>query len=463
MFISLRWKLLGLFTIIIIIAMSLYSYFILETLAQGYLEEKQNQFLTQANIVAGVSGPNFGTEKYLLPSIAREYSRAIKNRVIILDLEGNVLGDSYGNLEQDKLDYDEIISAAKGKTVTNTYYFKDLGWVMYVATPITKYRETVGVAFISADVNDVYAAIDYFREQLQIFALFSGFLVAVLSLFIAHRVVKPLGDLIDGSEAMAKGNLGYQVKVKGNDEVSLLGHAFNHMSKKLEEEDLKRRQFIANASHELRSPLAAIKALSHALLDNPRNNVDIYHEVLQDIDSEVDRLTRLTDDLLSLNREEVNYTSLNRSWVDLEALFKEIMHKLTPLANEQGSQLIMEVSPGLKGLLDQEKIYRAIFNLSDNAVKYGGEGIVIQLKAKRTEDSALIIEVIDNGIGIPSEDQPHIFERFYRVDKARARSTGGNGLGLSIVKEIVENHGGSIDLDSQPDKGTAFRITLPNN
>jgi signal transduction histidine kinase len=92
------------------------------------------------------------------------------------------------------------------------------------------------------------------------------------------------------------------------------------------------------------------------LLDNPRNNVDIYHEVLQDIDSEVDRLTRLTDDLLSLNREEVNYTSLNRSWVDLEALFKEIMHKLTPLANEQGSQLIMEVSPGLKGLLDQEKI-----------------------------------------------------------------------------------------------------------
>ena len=234
------------------------------------------------------------------------------------------------------------------------------------------------------------------------------------------------------------------------------------MATQLESLDQARNQFVSNASHELKTPLATMKIMLETMIYQPEMPVDLQREFMQDMNHEIDRLTGIITDLLTLTRMDNSSEKMNLESVDMSALTEQTVHLLRAAADKKQQQLTVSIAPGLKMMGDRIKLNQILYNLIDNAMKYTPDRGTIQVSLAE-EGSNLIWRVKDNGIGIPQEDREHIFERFYRVDKARSRDTGGTGLGLSIVKQLAVMHGGTIQVDSKPGEGSLFTVVLPRN
>ncbi|MFZ5353960.1 MAG: two-component system histidine kinase PnpS [Bacillota bacterium] len=225
--------------------------------------------------------------------------------------------------------------------------------------------------------------------------------------------------------------------------------------------DKMRKEFVANVSHELRTPLTTIKSYTETLLDGALENKEYTVNFLKVINSESDRMTRLVKDLLQLSKLDYDNVQWNMKKINLSAILKECIYKMDISAKQKNQQLNYEAETEYMEIVgDKDRIEQVIINIISNAIKYTPDNGSIEVKAAREQDYA-VIKVIDNGIGIPKEDIPRLFERFYRVDKARSRAMGGTGLGLSIAKQIVEAHKGYIKIDSEYGKGTQVTIGLP--
>ncbi|OFW55503.1 MAG: hypothetical protein A2Y75_09280 [Candidatus Solincola sediminis] len=222
-----------------------------------------------------------------------------------------------------------------------------------------------------------------------------------------------------------------------------------------------RQDFVANVSHELRTPVASIKALTDSLLNGAMEEEETARSFLQDLEREVGRLAQLIEDLLTLGRLEAKETGLRLENIHVGDLFRESLEAKAKLAEEYNVNLELRTAEDVTIRGDHTLLLMALNNLVDNAIKYNREGGSICL-SESTGDRGVMLEVADTGIGIPREELPRIFERFYRIDKARSRETGGTGLGLSIVKHVAELHGGSVDVASVEGEGTAFDMHLPN-
>lgn len=233
-------------------------------------------------------------------------------------------------------------------------------------------------------------------------------------------------------------------------------HDVTHF-KKLEQ---VRRDFVANVSHELKTPLTSIRAAAETLLDGAIKDADYSRAFLQTISEETDRLHRLVDDLLTLARVESRQTALNKERIPLRVFLEDQVARYRPLAKTHGVSLEMEPAPETAILADRSQLAQAVNNLLENAIKYNRAGGRVIVRAGESAGH-WAVEVEDTGIGIPPEDLPRVFERFYRVDKARSRETGGTGLGLSIVKHVAETHGGSVQVESRPEHGTRFILRIP--
>jgi two-component system OmpR family sensor kinase len=286
-----------------------------------------------------------------------------------------------------------------------------------------------------------------------LFAIFGG-------LWLTQSALTPLRTMIATCRRIAGGDLTQRVALPHRrDEVGQLAAAFDEMVARLENTFARQRQFVADASHELRTPLTALSGSLEVLLFAPEGDPETMRRVLHGMRREVQRLTRLVTDLLTLTRLDAARAP-NLQPVDLANLGREVIESLRPLAQNRQMQLQVEGDSHCQGDADQLK--QVLYNLLGNAIQStdANAGVIVL----RVEGSARAVRVAvsDNGNGIPEQDQPHIFERFYRVDKARARASGGSGLGLAIVQAIVENHHGVIaPVESAPARGTTIRFTLP--
>ena len=232
------------------------------------------------------------------------------------------------------------------------------------------------------------------------------------------------------------------------------------MAAQLERLDKSRNQFVSNASHELKTPLTTMKIMLETVMYQPDMPPELREEFMQDMNHEIDRLTDIVTDLLTLTRMDNRNEELKRETVDMSAMTEDTVRLLIPAAEKRSQALNVSAQPGLTMQGDPIKLNQILYNLTDNAIKYTLEGGSISVTL-RQEGENLVWKVRDDGIGIPPEDQEHIFERFYRVDKARSRETGGTGLGLSIVKQLVQMHGGTITVQSEPGRGAEFTVTRP--
>jgi heavy metal sensor kinase len=278
--------------------------------------------------------------------------------------------------------------------------------------------------------------------------------------WLARKALGPMDRLRALTEEITAERLDRRLPVANpDDEVGRLARTINEMVARLERSFNEMRRFTADASHELRTPLTAIRAEAEVALRGPLGPAEQQH-LLGSILEECERLTRLTDQLLALAREDAGVARFERRPADLEALVRGVADTMRPVAEAKGQSFEVSVEPAGAALGDEGRLRQVLYNLLDNAIKYTPEGGTVALRLGR-QGALAVLTVADTGIGIPAADLPRVFERFYRVDKARSRQMEGTGLGLSIARSIVVAHGGEIELESAPGRGTTVRVMLP--
>ncbi len=276
---------------------------------------------------------------------------------------------------------------------------------------------------------------------------------------LARRALAPVGQMTDQARAITAERLGERLPVVNpGDELGQLAVIFNETFTRLEQSFAQLRRFTADASHELRTPLTAIRSVGEVGLREHRDEHE-YREIIGSMLEEADRLGHLVDSLLTLSRADARQVQLTLERVDLAELAREVANHLSVLAEEKQQFLSVKAAAPVHATVDRLVLRQAVINLVDNAIKYSPEGGCVQIVV-RDQPHGLALEVIDTGPGIGVEHRDHIFDRFYRVDKARSREMGGTGLGLSIARWAVEVHGGYIELESKEGTGSLFRIRL---
>ena len=313
--------------------------------------------------------------------------------------------------------------------------------------------------------NDATSVMEFLQHTFQLFfitAIAVLLITLIICSFTVQKMVDPLKSMCSFAHRFARGEVDVRITdyKNRNDEIGELAAAFNAMADSLAQAEQKRSEFVANVSHELRTPITNIRSYAETLAENPDLPPDTTASFLGVILSESDRMTHIVQDLLTLSRFDSGHSELNLTTFPFAGLLEESCQAMRIEAQRRGHTLRLEGTGGLPAIrADRERISQVVMNVLSNAIKYTPDGGRIVLTAGCTPDRVWL-EVADNGIGIPLEDRDRIFERFYRVDKARSRESGGTGLGLSIAQEIVRQHQGSLTLVDRPGPGTTLRLEL---
>ena len=410
-------------------------------------------------------------------AIALETARNEQSRVLVLDPLCVVQVDTDSRINGTRFITREIDSVLRGSASDYGYY--DAGnagtyWLRAALNAFSPVNDMTGVyasgiyaggrlegilVYIS-QVQEIYESLRDIQTKILLWLIVVAAAVMLVNVFVLRTITRPISELNEGISRMSRGDLSARVNVRGKNEFAGLAAAFNSMSERLEQLDKSRNQFVSNASHELKTPLSTMKILIETLMYQDPVDPVMTKDFLGDVNKEIDRLNRIVSDLLTLVNIDSGAMKLNLVEVDLSALLQEQVKRLSPLARENGIELECSARDSLFVTGDQLKLQQVIYNVIDNAIKYTPRGGEVHCALSRSGRMA-VIRIADTGVGIPAEDLPHIFDRFYRVDKARSRETGGTGLGLSIVKQILLSHGGTIVPESTLGKGTTFTIQLP--
>jgi signal transduction histidine kinase len=297
-----------------------------------------------------------------------------------------------------------------------------------------------------------------FRDSIWGGSLAAGGIGVLVALWLASRIVRPVVELTQATRVVARGGPPPSVPVVGKDEIAELGHAFNRMAARLAEEDEQRRRLFAGIAHELRTPLSVIQGMLEGMLDHV---VEPTAERLAVLHNQAVLLERLITDLRDLSLAQTGQLRLHRRTIDLSGVVRETVEALAPLADERTVSLRVELPAKLLPVqADPDRFRQVVQNLVENALRHTPSGGEVRVILNNNGDGVHMV-VADTGTGIGAQDLPHIFEHFYRADESRARSSGGTGMGLAIVKSLVEAHGGRVSVESAPGAGTIFTITLP--
>ncbi|MBQ9270071.1 MAG: HAMP domain-containing histidine kinase, partial [Oscillospiraceae bacterium] len=273
-------------------------------------------------------------------------------------------------------------------------------------------------------------------------------------------IIRNNNRMLESIRLVREGNYSHRLESRGRNEYAVLAGEFNALTDRLQKTEESRRQFVSDASHELRTPLAAIRLLSDSIIQNDLDQETI-REFVQDISSESDRLTRMTSKLLNLTAlDSKQYMTQETEIVNLGECCRKAVRMLTPLANELGAVIEQSSEENCCVSAREDEVFQVVLNLAENGLKYTQQDGQVRLIAYAQGESAILI-VEDNGIGIPEEELDRIFERFYRVDKARSREAGGTGLGLAIVRETVEKYGGTVEASNRAQGGARFTVRFP--
>ena len=380
------------------------------------------------------------------------------SRLLITDAEGKVLYDSsaqrsavgqYALLEA-------VAQALDGNDVFHCAYHSG-ALQSYAAVPIMARRSAIGCVYVMDFDAEQGRIIENLERNILrgSWILLGGIILcsAVFSVVSSKRMRKILMSM----RLVREGEYSHKIQMRGDDEYATLATEFNKLTDRLQESEAAQRQFVSDASHELKTPLASIKLLSDSILQNDMD-ADTMREFVSDIGNESDRLTRMTQKLLTLSKADAQ-TVCDHEVVDLAETVRSVFRMLVPLADKTEIKLTANLDRGCYVLSMEDDVYQIIFNLVENGIKYNHPGGSVHVTARHSQEEAELL-VEDTGMGIPGDAMEHIFERFYRVDKARSRQAGGSGLGLSIVHELVERNLGSIEVTSEEGKGTRFTVRL---
>ena len=354
----------------------------------------------------------------------------------------------------------EVVKAMEGTSGNDvfTWDYHDGIMLSRVAVPIVSYGKIVGCVYMMDADAEQGAVIKSLQQNVFYITLVLELVVILFSLFFATGFSKRLRRVLASMRIIRGGDYSHRVVMGGNDELTFLGDEFNQLTERLQVSENKRAQFVSDASHELKTPLASIKLLTDSILQNDMDQ-DTVREFVSDIGNEADRLTRMSQKLLSLSRIESQQDG-DCEITHMKPSIDRVMRMLTGLAEKNNIQMELDCTEDCPILILEDDLYQIVFNLVENGLKYNQRGGKLQVRTFRQGDNA-ILQVRDTGVGIPEDALHHVFERFFRVDKARSRSTGGSGLGLAIVRNMVERNQGTIQVESALSQGSVFTVSFP--
>ena len=463
---SIRWRLVLIYMGITVVVFILTTMLTTQILQKKLLDDRISEYSQEIMELSVALAPELRNHNAsMLYSIASERGRALSGRVLLVDQSGVVQVDSYSMLNGTQVlvrEVAEVLTGAKDSSFGYHQINDEKGrfWAVYYTAAVIEKDETIGVVVLSQSIQDVIDSTNVIKTQF--FLIFAGgvLVIFVLASILTRYISRPIEALTKGAMDIAGGNLSTRVNIKGNNELSELGNAFNVMTQQLENVDKQRSEFVSNASHELRTPLTSMKILTESILYQDGLEEAVYKDFLADINMEIDRLNELINDLLFLAKLNNAEETLRVQQVNLLELVKKAVKPLIPIANKRRIEVSVKGDAGDAVDCDPVLMQQAISNLVDNAIKYSREDSRVEVGVRQTHAQAFI-SIEDRGEGIPKEHLANLFERFYRVDRARARMTGGNGLGLHIVLRIVNAHGGRVDVKSTPGEGSVFTIIIP--
>ena len=387
------------------------------------------------------------------------------SRLIVTDQTGQVIYDS-NNLSVGSYALFPEILQALGKNSLGAYGNDVFSWNYdngtmdsRVATPIIYYGSIVGCVYMSEFDTTQGILIQSLQTTVLRITLILEIIVIIFSLLFAGTFSRRLNRIMTSMRIIQKGDYSHKVNVGGNDELTILGNEFNDLTERLQNSEQKRSRFVSDASHELKTPLASIKLLSDSILQYDMD-LETVREFVGDIGDEAERLNRMTEKLLSMTKAEGMYDQAESEIIYMKPTVLRVARMLRQSALQNRIQFQLELDNDSPLLILEDDLYQIIFNLMENGIKYNQPGGNLLVRLSRQDDNAILV-VEDSGMGIPEDAIAHIFERFYRVDKARSRATGGSGLGLAIVRAIVHRNKGEISATSVLGEGTRFTVTFP--
>ena len=380
------------------------------------------------------------------------------SRLVITDGSGIALYDSSSESQVGKyILLPEIVMALDSNDVFSWNYH-DGNMYSRAATPIISYDTLNGCVYMMEYDPDQGVLIQTLQKNIFYVSLFLEICVTIFAIFFSNSFTKRLRRIMVSMRIIREGDYSHKVKMGGNDELTVLGDEFNNLVERLQISEQKRSNFVSDASHELKTPLASIKLLSDSILQNDMD-IDTIKEFVGDIGNEADRLNRMSQKLLSLSRIESQEDS-DCEIVNITPTVERVVRMLTGIAAENRITIETEVIQDSPILVIEDDLYQIIFNLVENGIKYNVPGGSLTVTLDRMEDNA-VVSIKDTGVGIPDDAVGHVFERFFRVDKARSRKSGGSGLGLSIVRNMVERNSGKISVESVMGQGSTFTLMFP--
>lgn len=452
------------YVFIMLITLLLISMYVLQLVGNYSSAEREMDLLTKANMLA-----NFAAESNFEDN---SYTRPLRNaveivgdaRAIYLDAETKVLFDTSetANLVGKNMPVHLVTNALEGLEGTQQLQENDKYYIT-AAVPVVKNSTIIGVIYLQTPVDDMIEYLNHITHNLLILSLITIIVVGLLSFALSNIFTAPLSNITTRIKDMSEKDTRETLELMGSNEVNELVFAFNKMVEQLNLVEERRQEFVSNASHELKTPLSSLKLICDSIIQNPDMDEETIKEFLYDLNDEVDRLTRITNKLLSLTKmdaaSDIKEVS-DFSVINLKGMLRRILKSLRPLAEQKHITLETLLEDDVFVRVDSDKLWEAVYNIIDNSIKYTADGGWVYVEMYRDKQT-IYMTVADNGIGMEEEEIEKIFDRFYRVDKARARETGGTGLGLSIARSSIELHGGTIQVESREDTGSLFRIIMP--
>lgn len=433
----------------------------------GFLRKSMDETVTQvkwqSNILASdilamdfFKNPDSDAADVEIQQMAYAYSA----RILIINSDYIIVKDNYIFDEGKTIITEDVINAFKGKSHSHINYKSSSA---VITTPIIDDTGKIsGVIKVSLSGYATIQTINYMKRisiavMIALLLVFSGILV-----FVIYKLTSPAKDMKEEILSLSDGDKNARIKKQTIKEYKDIGDAVNVLIDRLESIDGSRDEFVSNVSHELKTPMTSMKVFADSLLATENAPIEMYKEFMQDIAEEIDRENEIIGDLLNLVRTDGERAVLNIETVDVNELMEVVLKRLKPIALKNNIEIIFESMRPVTASIDRVKFIIVLTNIIENAIKYNHpEGWVkITLNA---DHKFFYVDVSDSGIGIPEECKDQVFERFYRVDKARSRETGGTGLGLAITKNIVLLHKGTIKFYSKENEGTTFNIRIPLN
>jgi heavy metal sensor kinase len=467
LFKTIKFRLTLWYVVILGILLTSFSFFLYFTLADSLYKGVDNKIKTMAEVVASSTRSPFGAG----PSIS-DLDRVMAERfgirplgrfIQVLDESGRV-GERSTNLSnvQIPLSVKTLEATSKGRTTFETVQVMEKYPLRLVTMPIIDNGKMAGIVQVGSSLEGVEEALHQLLLILLIAVPGALLLASAGGLFLANKALRPVDEITQIARRIGSGDLSQRIRIKRvNDEIGRLASTFNEMIAKLEDSFRRVTRFTADASHELKTPLTILRGEAEVGLKK-RRTLQEYQRILTSNLEEISRMSRIVDDLLTLSRADMGGHAIERQAVDLSSLAREVGKDLQVLAREKKIDLKFTGDGFTTVQGDPLFLRQLIMNLTENGLRYTPSGGEVELKVKGDHEQGVVrIFVSDTGVGIARKDQKRVFDRFFRVDKARSRETGGTGLGLNICQWIAHAHDGQIAVESMVGKGSTFTVTLP--